>query len=104
MTTKTPQDHKAKATAKRTIEVQGLTLTIDEAALDDFELLDDLRTLESGTSQAALVMPSVLRSFLGADQFRTVMTHLRDGKTGRVGIEAGAMFVGDMLEALNPNS
>ena len=103
MPTKSPQDHlqkKTTATEPRTTEVDGLTLTIDEAALDDFELLADLKKLDSGTPDAALSMPRVLEAFLGAEQYRTVMDHLRDPETGRVSIEAGARFIGDLMRGL----
>lgn len=103
MTSTTPKDHKPKADAPRTVEVQGLSLRIDEAALDDFELLDDLNTVGSGKTEATLVVPRVLRSFLGSDQYRLVMDHLRDPHTGRVGIEAAGGFFADLLAALNPN-
>lgn len=110
--TKEPQDHlekkpAAKAEAKaapREVEVQGVVLSIDPDVLDDFELLGDLAILDSGTSQAALTMPGVLRSFLGPEQYRTVLEHLRDPDTGRVSITAGATFVGDLLRGLSPNS
>lgn len=107
MPTKAPQDHKPKAEKKaeaRTVEVQGLTLTIAEESLNDFELLDDLYVLDSGTPAAALRMPRVLRAFLGDEQHRAVLEHLRDKDTHRVSIEAGAKFVGDLMGALDPNS
>lgn len=107
MPTKTPQDHLPKKTTTeavdRTVEVQGLTLTIAADSLNDFELLDDLAALDSGDANAALRMPRVLRGFVGAEQYRQVMDHLRDAETRRVSIDAGVEFIGDLIGALNPN-
>lgn len=99
-----PQDHLAKKSDTLTATVGGVEYTIDSDALNDFELLDDLRMLDSGDPQAALSMPRVLKSFLGAEQYRAAMNSLRDPETGRVPIEAGGKFVGELLGSLNPNS
>lgn len=106
-TPRQPQDHKPKAAevekAARVLEIRGVSYTLDEDALDDFELLGDLRSLDSGGTEAALSMPRILKAFLGADQYRTALDSIRDKDTGRVGIEAGAGFVGDLLKAISPN-
>lgn len=104
---KKPSDRKPKKEpgAGRTVDVQGLRLIIAEDALDDFELLDDLNLLDEGDANAALKLPRILRTFFGADQYRTILDHLR-GPAGRVSIEAGIGFVGDTMAALreaNPN-
>ena len=118
MPSKTPQDHKTKkATPKpktapefepfagetRTVEVQGLTLTITPDVFDDFELLDGIRRVDSGEPGAALLMPELLRAMVG-DQYREVLDHLRDPDTGRVRLESGAQFIGDLMAAYDPNS
>lgn len=99
---KRPEDRKApKAdTGDVTVTIRGVTVTISEEALDDFELMDDLDRLEQ--EEDASRLPSILRRLVG-DQYKTVMDALR-GPNGRVGIEAGADFVGEVLEAVAPKS
>lgn len=121
MPSKTPQDHKPKtATTKpkakpktapefepfagetRTVEVQGLTLTITPDVFDDFELLDGIRRVDSGEPGAALLMPELLRAMVG-DQYREVLDHLR-GANGRVALRPAAEFLGNLMRAYDPNS
>lgn len=106
---KRPQDRKPKAAPKPqpkdgeiAIKVDGVDLVVQEDALDDFELLDDMSQLE--VNQNAARLASVLRRLLGPDQFRVVMDHLRDDKTNRVSIDKGGDFVMAVLEAVNPSS
>lgn len=101
---KKPQDRKPKAPAAdalMTAEVAGMTLTVDPAAMDDFELLDELARLDDGE---AVRMPRVLRKLLGDKQMVVAMECLRDDDTGRVSLEVGAQFVRDLMAALRPNS
>ncbi len=117
MPSKTPQDHKTKkATPKpktapefepfagetRTVEVQGLTLTITPDVFDDFELLDGIRRVDSGEPGAALLMPELLRAMVG-DQYREVLDRLR-GANGRVALRPAAEFLGNLMRAYDPNS
>lgn len=81
--------------------VRGITVEIPDEALDDFELLDDLRAAQDDEDGSRL--PSLLRRLVGAD-YRRVMDELRDPVTKRVTVEAGARFVWDLFKALNPNS
>ena len=120
-TIKQPQDHLAKVEkakvetvevtvgegddartipAKRTI-IQGITVTIPDEALDDFELLDDLRAID--VDRNASRFPSLLRRLVG-DDYRVVIDSLRDTVTGRVPVASGSKFVTELLGALNPNS
>lgn len=104
---KEPKDHRPKKAAatpeERTVEVQGLTLTVTIAAFDDFELMGDLRKIDRGDDDSALLMPEVLKALVGPNQYKAVLDHLRRDN-GRVGIEDGARFIGDLLRAYNPNS
>lgn len=77
-----------------------LSVTVLDEALDDFELLDEMRALDEGN---ATKMPAVLRRMVG-DDFATVMNSLRDPKTGRVTITAAREWIDRLLQALNPNS
>lgn len=102
---KKPTDHQAKAEeapAELRCTVQGREWVVPTEALDDFELLDDLNALDQ--HQNAARFPSVMRRLLGETQMREAMDALRDAETGRVSIEAGADFVAELMEALNPSS
>ena len=86
--------------AKRTT-IQGITVTIADEALNDFELLDDLRAVDVDRNMSRL--PAVLRRLVG-DDYKVVLDGIRDKVTGRVSIESGSMFIRSVIEALNPNS
>lgn len=126
MSVKEPQDHKgkkprvkevdgarvvtfpsvkARARDGKVIEKDGnvvpLSVTVTREALDDFELLDDLRAID--VDQNASRMPALLRRLVGAD-FQAVMDALRDSVSGRVRIEPAQEWLRDLMEALNPNS
>jgi len=107
---KKPQDHRPKVekvtvtvgdreAAGRRTTVSGITVTVLDEALDDFELLEDLAALEE---QKASRLPSVARRLFG-DEYKTVMDALRSEATGRVPIKAASEFIRDVFGALNPN-
>ena len=99
---KKPQDRKPKAAptpGSYTVEVRGKEFTVESAALDDFELLDDLAQVEEGKGQR---FPSLLKRLLG-DQYRDALNLLRDEETGRVPVEEGALLVKEILEAIDPS-
>lgn len=107
-TKKKPQDHEPKKLTAGDdglfwVKLRGRKWSIDPARMDDFELLADLHTVDSGGMMAALAMTSVLKGFLGPDQYREAMELLRNAE-GTVTVEAGAEFVAELLGALNPNS
>ena len=86
--------------AKRTT-IQGITVTVTDEALDDFELLDDLHAID--VDKNASRFPSLLRRLIG-DDYKAVMDGLRDKATGRVKVMSGTKFIRELLGALNPNS
>ena len=99
---KQPQDRKPAATPETlTAKVNGVEFTVDAEVLDDFELLDDMSRLDDGDASR---LPSLLRRMLGSEQYRTALESCRDKDTGRVSVEAGAEFVGELMGALDPNS
>lgn len=79
---------------------KDITVIIADEALDDFEVLDDIRAVQDANDASRL--PSLLRRLVG-DQYRTVLDQLR-GPNGRVTTSDGAQFVLDLFQALNPNS
>lgn len=78
-----------------------LAVTVLTVALDDFELLDDLRAIDVDRNASRL--PALLRRLVG-DEFGTVMDALRDAGTGRVQIEPASEWIRDLMGALDPNS
>lgn len=105
---KQPEDHRPKADVEnpkverveggRTVTHKGITVTVPDEALDDFELLDDLREMEQTGNVA--VLPSLLRRLAGQDGYKAVMAGLRNPETGRVSAGEGAEFVQAIFEAL----
>lgn len=95
----------ARTADGRTIEKDGNTLplsvTVLAVALDDFELLDDMRAIDVNKNASRL--PAMLRRLVG-DEYDSVMAALRDGESGRVTITAASAWINDLLGALNPNS
>src|SRR5690349_21824252 len=95
---KQPQDHKPaeeKSDGFIHATLLGREWLVPEEALDDFELLDDINSLEQKSDASR--MPSILRRLLG-DQWGDAMEALRDKETKRVSVEAGSKFVWDLLE------
>lgn len=107
---KQPEDRKPKVVKPKVEEVDGAKLVtlhdvqwrIDDDAMNDFELMDELREVDR--SQDASAFPSMLRRLLGQDQYRRVLDVLRNPETGRVPADKGIEFVQHVFEALNPNS
>ncbi|OJU39682.1 MAG: hypothetical protein BGN97_00230 [Microbacterium sp. 69-10] len=88
-----PKTRKVKASR---VAIRGIVVTVPHEALDDFEVLDDMRALHD--EEDASRMPSLLRRLIG-DDYKRVMNALR-GTNGRVGVEDGTKFVWDLVGAL----
>lgn len=98
---KVPDDHKSKVEGPPesiTVEVRGLELVIPSAAMDDWELMDDLANAEANDN--AIALAGSLRRLLTDEQRKAAMNECRDPETGRVTIEAGTSFVSDLFEAI----
>lgn len=100
-----PEDHKKATLPTKKVdggyEVTGekITVFIEEDALDDFELLEDLAELQNGKGSR---LPSVARRLFG-DQHKNVMDAMR-GENGRVSVQPVTQFINDVFAAINPNS
>ncbi|HEY9467880.1 MAG TPA: hypothetical protein VIR54_32525 [Vicinamibacterales bacterium] len=107
---KKPQDHLEKVVKPkiepvdggRKVTLDGVTVTVMDDALDDFELLDDLGELQRDKKQAAR-LPRILRQLVGDDSYHVVMDGLR-GTNGRVSVTAASEWIKKLFEAINPNS
>ncbi|MCC4906974.1 hypothetical protein [Microbacterium sp. cx-59] len=89
-----------KVPASRVV-VREIEVTVPKEALDDFELLDDIRATQDEHDMSRF--PSLLRRLVGDDAYRSILDALR-GPNGRVSASDGAEFVFDVFKALNPNS
>lgn len=118
---KKPQDHKEPESEKpKATDVEGgrsvtfpkltlmekgkkvpLSVFVSDDAINDFELLDDLRSLDVDSNAARL--PAILRRLISDAQYAIVMDVLRDPKTKRVSIADGSTFIKDLFGAINPN-
>jgi hypothetical protein len=63
------------------VEYDGKTYTIDTDASGDVELIEALAELDEGNQ---LVLPRVVRSLVGEDQYAAFKEAVRDPETGRV--------------------
>lgn len=109
---KKPEDHRpkaevTKATVKkvkdgREVTHQGITVTVEDDALDDFELMGELRLMQDSNDPS--YMPGIMLRLLGREQTKAVTDALRNPDTGRVTATAGMEYLQAILEALNPNS
>jgi len=91
-----------KGSAKPDQDGSTFTVLVPTDALDDFELLSDLREVQDGEDPS--YFPRMLRRLVGSDGYAVVMNGLRDPATGRVSMEDGVQFVQDTFEAIAPNS
>lgn len=85
------------------VTLHDVTVHVPTEAINDFELMDDLNRLQTGDVRNVTAVASVLRRFIGAEDFKLAMDAVRDPETGRVTIEAGTRFLFDMIRGINPN-
>lgn len=101
---KPASDEKAQATgAPIEVEVFGHTYVIDQDALDDAEVLEDIGRLDDGDTGR---VPSIMRRMLGEKQHAKVKERLRNPDTGRVplhGDRGYLQFFRELFEAANPS-
>ncbi|MCL1838655.1 MAG: hypothetical protein FWG47_04990 [Propionibacteriaceae bacterium] len=85
------------------VQVQGMTLTVDGESLNDIELFDMLNQFGGNEATGLMLVPKLIRAFVGDEQYPQVMDRLR-GTNGRVGFDAAERFLMELLQAINPNS
>lgn len=86
---------------KITLE-NGLTLDIDEEALNDMELLDDLADLDTGNGYA---IPRVVTRLLGKEQKKTLYDSVRvNGRAPVTAVVAATKEILDKLGEQGKNS
>lgn len=101
-----PQDHKLPKDAPRHVSVRGVEFDVDPDAFDDLDLIEDMYAIQNSMDDPNGVFKIVplMRKLLGEDTYRRVKDALRDPDTGRVGMEAVAEFLSDVMEQASPNS
>ena len=116
---KQPTDHRSKATESEatgvlSAKVRGHEFSVPAEALDDLELIDELNQLSNDGN--ALAIPSLLRRLLpdlpadekadrpAVSQWSIAMNLARDPESKRVTVQAGEALLGELMEALDPNS
>ena len=80
----------------------GFNYTIQEGALDDYELLEELREIDKGNTS---LIVDVIEKIIGSEQKEQLKKHVRD-ETGRVSIKRMVDEIGEILtnreKTLNP--
>lgn len=115
-----PMDHLPKhadAMKPRTIEVHGITVSVDPRLLEDGEVMALLMSVQDASEEttegqepdeatATGLMRDLMALFrkLLPTQWRGVLKRMRDPDTGIVNPEEPILFLQDMIEALSPNS
>jgi hypothetical protein len=76
----------------------GFKFKVDEASLDDMELLEDLAEIDKGN---ILKYPSAIERILGKEQKAKLYDKIRDPETGRVTATATSEALTEIIEVLN---
>ena len=90
-------DGKTRKAKAHRVALRGIVVTVPTDALDDFEVLDDIRAVQDTDDASRL--PALLRRLVGDVDYRRVMDALR-GSNGRVSVQDGSQFVLDLFEAV----
>ena len=76
----------------------GFKFKVDEASLDDMELLEDLAEIDKGN---ILKYPAAIERILGKEQKAKLYDKIRDPETGRVTATATSEALMEIIEVLN---
>lgn len=74
----------------------GFLCRIDDEALDDMELLEELAAMDKGD---VLVMPAVVARLLGAEEKQRLYDHVR--QHGRVSVSAISTEISEIISGLS---
>lgn len=102
---KKPADRKPKVIKQAGImsaNVRGKQWKIKEEVLNDWEIMEMIGIIEHENNPAP--MPIVLRALLGEEQYSQAKELIRDKKTGKITVEEGSKFLGEIFETFAPNS
>lgn len=76
----------------------GFKFKVEEASLDDMELLEDLAEIDKGN---ILKYPSAIERILGKEQKAKLYDKIRDPETGKVTATATSEALTEIIEVLN---
>ena len=76
----------------------GFKFKVDEASLDDMELLEDLAEIDKGN---ILKYPSAIERILGKEQKAKLYDKIREPETGKVTATATSEALTEIIEVLN---
>ena len=96
---KKPQDRKPKKSDVRVVTISGVKVSVAADVLDDFELLDDLSSLQDGNGSR---LPAILKRLVG-DDYKRVLDGLRSD-SGRVSVTSASEFITELFKEIAPNS
>lgn len=101
-----PQDHRLPKDAPRRVSFDGVEFDIDPNVFDDLDVLEDLYDIQNSTNDpnGAFKIIPLLKKILGDDAYRRAKDALRDPDTGRIGMEAVAGFLIEVMGQASPNS
>ena len=74
----------------------GFDFAIEDAALDDYELLESFEAIDEGKGQA---ITKATVQLLGKDQAAKLKDHVRNARTGRVSLKKMADELGEIMRA-----
>lgn len=103
--TTTPQDHKTKKSAAKTIDVHGVSVSIDPTIFNDlnmFEDIYDIMAASDGDGSGVFKAVPLLRRLFGP-AYPQVKRALTD-PDGRIPLEKVSSTLSDVMEKLNLNS
>lgn len=92
---KKPADRKAKKSAALEVEVEGVSLTIDREALNDYEVLELFDEVEDEPQKVT----RLFRRIVGKEQHEALKDAVR-GEDGRVDAERMARAFAKIVESL----
>jgi hypothetical protein len=99
----------------RRVTLHGVTVTVPDTALGDFQTTDDLSILgeaqelgedagEELLAQALSRISPLLRRLVGFNGSQEVLTALRRENAGVLHFGHAMAFIGDLIDAMSPNS
>lgn len=83
-----------------TCEVGGIPVRIRRDAMDDIDVMEMLGEMQDGNQ---LIMPKLMRSVLGPEQYANVKASLAD-EDGRTTASDMVVFFGEVMKALGESA
>lgn len=76
----------------------GFSCTVDEAALDDWDVFEIICAVDSGD---VAKLPAMIKAFLGAEQCAALVEHIKKtSPTGKCSVSAMSEVIAEVMEGL----